>query len=108
MHLGVAQLVPDVLEPFGRRQLTGSHEHALRHVDADNPAGRRRARRLASRQPGSAPDVDYLVTGTDPVGGAKVLVVSAQLDVVEVEAARRGHQHDAMDHGTALATALRS
>ena len=31
----------------------------------------------------------YLVTGADPVGGAKVLVVSAQLRVVEVRAVRR-------------------
>ena len=91
MHLGVAQLVPDVVEPFGRRHLTGSLEHALGHVDADNPARRRGARRLASRQPRSAADVDDRVTGADPVGGAKVLVVSAQLGVVEVEAARRGH-----------------
>ena len=95
MHLGVAQLVPDVVEPFGRRHLTGALEHALGHVDADNAARRRGARRLASRQPGSAPDVDYLVTGADPVGGAKVLVVSAQLGVVEVQAVRRGHRRDA-------------
>jgi len=99
MHLGVAQLVLDVVEPFGRRHLTGSLEHTLGHVDADNAAGRRGARRLASRQPGSAPDVEYLVTGADPVGGAKVLVVSAQLGVVEVEPVRRGHGHDAMDEG---------
>ena len=66
MHLGVAQLVPDVVEPFGRRQLTGALEHALGHVDADDAARRRGARRLASRQPGSAPDVDHLVTGADP------------------------------------------
>jgi DNA-binding SARP family transcriptional activator len=49
-----------------------------------NDAARRRgARRLASRQPGSAADVDYLVTGADPVGRAKILVVSAQLGAVE-------------------------
>jgi hypothetical protein len=29
MPLGVAELVPDVVEPFGRRELTGSLEHAL-------------------------------------------------------------------------------
>jgi len=96
MHLGVASLVPDIVEPFGRSHLTGALKHALGHVDADNAARRRRARRLASRQPGSAADVDYLVTGADPVGGAKVLVVSAQLGVVEVQAARRGHRRDAM------------
>ena len=66
MHLGVAQLVPDVVEPFGRRQLTGALEHALGHVDADNAARRRGARRLASRQPGSAADVEHLVTGAIP------------------------------------------
>ena len=97
MHLGVAELVPDVVEPFGRSQLTGTLEHAFGHVDAGNAARRRGARRLASRQPGSAADVDYVVTGADPVGGAKVLVVSAQLGVVEVQAGRRGHRRDAMD-----------
>ena len=95
MHLGVAQLVADVVEPFGRRQLTGALEHALGHVDADDSARRRGARRLASRQPGAAADVEYLVTGADPVGGAKVLVVSAQLGVVEVQAGRRGHRRNA-------------
>jgi hypothetical protein len=95
MDLGVAQLVPDVVEPFGRGQPTGALEHALGHVDADNAARRRGARRLASRQPGSAPDVDYLVTGPDPVRRAKVLMVSTQLAVVEVQAARRGHKRDA-------------
>src|SRR3954452_21461419 len=64
--------------------------------------------RLASRQPGSAPDVDYLVTGADPVGGAKVLVVSAQLSVVEVQAVRRGHGRDAMNSSAlAIKIALR-
>src|SRR5215217_3183166 len=95
MHLGVGQLVPDVVEPFGRRQLTGALKHALGHVDADNAAGLGLARRLASRQPGSAADVDHLVTGADPVGAAKVLVVGAQLGVVEVQAVRRGHRLDA-------------
>ena len=66
-------------------------EDALGHVDAENAAWRGGARRLASRQPGSAADVQYLVTGTDPVGAAKVLVMRAQLDVVEVQLAWRGH-----------------
>src|SRR4051812_22993779 len=79
MHLGVAELVPDVVEPFGRRHVTGALKHALGHVDADNAARRRGARRLASRRAGSAPDVEYLVSGVDPACGAKVLVVSAQL-----------------------------
>ena len=96
MHLGVAQLVPDVVEPFRRRQLTGALEHALGHVDADNAARSRGARRLPSRQPGSAPDVEHLVTRADPVGGAKVLVVSAQLVVVEVQ------EHDAETLGNAV------
>jgi ketosteroid isomerase-like protein len=99
MHLGVAQLVADVVEPFGPRHLTGALEHALGHVDADNTARRRGTRRLASRQPGSAPDVDHLVTGADPVGRAKVLVVGAQLAVVEVQAVRRGHRRDANSPG---------
>ncbi len=91
MHLGIAQLVPDVVEPFVRRYLTSALEHALGDVDAHNAARRRGTRRLASSQPGSAPDVDDIVTGPDPVGGAKVLVVSAQLGVVEVQPVRRGH-----------------
>jgi uncharacterized protein (DUF2236 family) len=66
MYLGVAQLVLDVAEPFGRRHLTGVLEHALGHVDAHNTAWRRRARRLASRQTGSAADVKDLVTGLIP------------------------------------------
>jgi hypothetical protein len=77
MHLGVTQLVPDVVEPFGRRHLTGSLEHALGYVHADNAARRSGARRLASRQPGSAPDVEYLLAGADAVGGAKMRLVSA-------------------------------
>ena len=88
MHLGVAQLVPHVAEPIGRGQLTGALEHALGDVDADNPARSRGPRRLARRQPGSAADIDHFVTGADPVRGAKVLVVSAQLGVVEVRAVR--------------------
>jgi TIR domain len=69
--------------------------HVLGHVDADDAARRRGARRGASREPGSAADVDHLVTGADPVGRAKVLVVSAQLGVVEVQPVRRGHRRDA-------------
>jgi hypothetical protein len=88
MHLGVAQLVAHVVDPFGRRQLTGALEHALGHVDAENAARSRGPRRLPGRQPGSAADIDHLVTRADPVCGAKVLVVSAQLGVVEVQAAR--------------------
>jgi hypothetical protein len=75
----------------------GALEHALGDVDADNTARRRGARRLSRRQPRPAPDVENLVTGTDPVGGTKVLVVSAQLGVIEVQAARREHGLDAMD-----------
>ena len=88
MHLGVAQLVTDVVEPLGRRQLTGALKHALGHVDADDAARRCGPRRLPSRQPGSAADIDHFVTGADPVCGAKVLVVSAQLGVVKVQANR--------------------
>jgi hypothetical protein len=95
MHLGVAQLVADVVEPFGSRQLKGALEHALGDVDADDAARRGGARRLTGRQAGSAPDVDDLVTGADPVCGAKVLVVSAQLGVVEIQAVRRGHRREA-------------
>ena len=41
MHLGVAQLVPNVVDSFGRSQLTGALEHALRNVDADDSPRRR-------------------------------------------------------------------
>lgn len=51
MHLDVAELVPDVVKPFGRRQLTGPLEHALGHVDADDAARRRSARRRVRRGP---------------------------------------------------------
>ena len=95
MHLGVGQLVPNVVEPFGGRHLTGAFKRALGHVDADNAAGRRRARRLTGRQPGSATDVQDLVTGADPIGGAKMLVMRPELGVVEVQADRRGHARDA-------------
>jgi hypothetical protein len=88
MHLGVAELVPHVVEPLLGRQLTGALEHALGHVDADDAARSRGPRRLPGRQPGSAADVEHLVTGADPVCGAKVLVVRAQLGVVEVQAVR--------------------
>ena len=66
MHLRVAALVPDVAEPFGRRQLTGALKHPLGHVDADDAARRRSARRVASRQSGSAADVEHLITGLIP------------------------------------------
>ena len=61
------------------------------------------AARAASRvvSPVPQPMSSDLVTGADPVGGTKVLVVSAQLGVVEVQAARRGHRRDAMDWGGA-------
>ena len=71
--------------------MTGSLEHALGDVDADDAPRRRGARRLASRQPGSAADVEHLITGADLIGGAKMLVVGAQLRVIEVQAGRRGH-----------------
>jgi hypothetical protein len=58
---------------------------------------------LASRQPGAAANIEHLVSGTDPVSGAKVLVLRAQLSVVEVRAVRRGHPHDAIDHGSTSA-----
>jgi hypothetical protein len=62
------------------------------------------ARRLASRHPGSAANVEYLVTGADSVGDAKVLVVSAQLGVVEVQRLVGEHtDRDAMDWGSAPA-----
>ena len=48
MHLRVTQLVADVVQAFGRRQLTGALEHTLGHVDADN-AARSRERSAASR-----------------------------------------------------------
>jgi hypothetical protein len=47
MHLDVAELVPDVVEPFRRRELTGALKHALGHIDADNAPRRRGACRLA-------------------------------------------------------------
>ena len=97
MHLRVASLVPDVAEPFARGQLTGALKHPVGHVDADDAARRRGARRLASRQPGSAADVEHRITGADPVRGAKMLVVSAQLGVIEVQAGRRRHRRDATD-----------
>ena len=99
MHLRVAALVGDVGEPFGRRQLTGALKHPLGHVDADNTARRRGARRLASRQPGSAADVEHLITGADPVSRAKMLVVCAQLGVIEIQADQRRHRRDATDVG---------
>src|SRR4051794_36210150 len=99
MQLRVTQLVADVVQSVGGRQLTGALEHALGHVDADHAARRRGARRLACRQPATAADVEDLVAATDPVRATKVLMVSAQLGVVEVQAARRGHRRDAMDPG---------
>jgi hypothetical protein len=84
-------LKTDVVEPFCRRELPGPLEHALGQVDADDMAEGRGAGRLAGRQPGSAADVEHLVAGADSVRGAKVVVVRAQLDVVEVRSARRGH-----------------
>ncbi len=104
MQLSVTQFVTDVAQPFGSGQLTGALEHALGDVDADNAAQRRAARRLARRQPRPAADVEDLVTGTDPVGGTKVLVVSAQLGVIEVQAARRAHRRDPMDSDRTLRT----
>ena len=101
MHLGVAELVPNVVEPFGRRQLTGALKHRLRHVDADNAARSRGPRRLTSRQPGSAADINHFVTRADPVCGTKVLVVSAQLGVVKVQAFGEDTHADAMDYGSA-------
>ena len=53
MHLGVAQLVADVVEPFGRRQLTGALEHPRGYVDADDAPGA--AARAASRVVSPAP-----------------------------------------------------
>ena len=73
IHLGVAELVADVVHAVRRGQLAGAFEHPLGHIHPQNAAGRRGARRLASRQPGSAPDVDDRVTRPDLVGGAKVL-----------------------------------
>jgi hypothetical protein len=95
VHLRVAQLEADVGELFGRSGFTGALQHAFGDIDAQNAAGRRRARRFASRQPGSATDVEDPVTGADAVGGAEVPVVSAQHRVVEVRNGRRTHGRDA-------------
>jgi hypothetical protein len=63
-----------------------AHEPA--RMDCSGGAGARTRLRIPPQGPvGSAV---YLVTGADPLGGAKVLVVGAQLGVVEVQA-RRGH-----------------
>ena len=94
MHLRVGQLVADVAEPFGFGQPTGSLKHPLGYVDADDAARCGGTRRLASRQSRSTPNVDDLLTGSDPPGGAKALVVSTQLNVVEVQAVGRGHRRD--------------
>lgn len=58
---------------------------------------------LASCQPGAAANVEHLVSGTDPVSGAKVPVVRAQLSVIEVGAVRRGHARDPIDDGSTSA-----
>ena len=47
-----------------------------------------------------AADVEYLVTAADPVGRLKVLVVCAQLDVVEI--GRRRHRRDGSEPGGAV------
>src|SRR5206468_999710 len=86
---GITESEVDVAEPLGRRQLTGPLEHSLGNVDADDTARRRRAPRLASCLSGSAANVEHLVAGANPVGGTEMLVVSAQLEVVEVQAVRR-------------------
>jgi hypothetical protein len=92
-------LVYDVAEPLGRCRLTGALEHALGDVDPDNASRRCGARCLASRQPSAAANIEHLVSGTDPAGSVKVLVVHAKLTVVEVRAVRRGHTRDAIDDG---------
>jgi len=47
MHLGVAELVADIVEPVGCRQLTGALKHALGHsTPTTQPGG---AARAASR-----------------------------------------------------------
>ena len=75
---GVAQggvdrlLVADVVEPLGRRHLTCPLEHPrTRRRRQHGPA--QQARRLTSRQPGPAADVDDVVTPAHPMSGAKVL-----------------------------------
>lgn len=91
-HLGVAQRVAHVLEPLGRRELSSALEHSLGDIDPDDASRCGLTPRLASRQTSSAADVQNLIATADPVGGAKVLVVSAQLDIVEIQSARRRHR----------------
>ena len=99
MHLGVAQLVPNVVDSFGRSQLTGALEHALRTSTPTTRPARLRAPprelsvrfRIRCRLPRHR--------GWIPQGRAKVPVVAAKLRVVEVQAGRRGHRRDARDRG---------
>jgi hypothetical protein len=91
MHLGIAELVAHVLEPFGCCQFAGAFEHSRGDIDADDRARRRGMRGLARRQPGPAADVEDLITWPDPVGGSKAPVMRVQLSVVEVQPRRRRH-----------------
>ena len=97
MQLSVTQLVFDVVEPLGLGQLAGALEHRFGDVDADHAGGRCRPPRLARCLSRSAANVEHLVTGADPVGGAKMLVMGAQLDVVEIQPGRRGHRQTRTD-----------
>ena len=91
VHLGVAELEPDVGEPLGGGRLTGSGEHALGRIDSHDASGPCGAGSLARRQAGAAPYVEHDVTRCDPVGGLQVSVVRTQLRVVEIGAVQRGH-----------------
>ncbi len=84
MHLHIAQLVCDVVKPFGGRALAGALEQLLGDVNSEDAARNGGPRRVTSRLPGAAADVQDTVRGPNAGRRAEPLVVAAQLNVVEV------------------------
>ena len=82
MHLCVGVLEGDVAQPFRPGELAGAADRGRGDIDAERAACPGRARGLAGRLPGPAPDVEDAVAVLDAEGAAQYLVVPPQLGVV--------------------------
>jgi hypothetical protein len=80
MHLGIAELVGDVVKSFGRGPLPAPVEQLFGDVNPKHLAGHGGARGL----PGAAPNVQHTFGTADARRGAEAVVEPAQLGIVVI------------------------
>lgn len=90
MALGVGLLEGGVVQPVRVGRAAGSVDHRRGDVYPGHPSGHRQARGVTRRLPGTAPDVEHVIVGTNVVGAAQHLVMQPQFCIV-VDAVNHGH-----------------